>query len=411
MRSSKITLLCSKLSLILCFLFTVELQAEVSGDLRAFWFDGQRDLRTDRTSLSVGGILSYETQEYYNLQASASFFTSHGITPLTKMPESGATNNLQSDGSAIDVLGEAALSYRWDKTVFKYGRQRMNTPLINDYYNRMLPNSFEGFSIENSSFGMTKIEAAYITGWKYKDSVEFVSPTRNYGFDRNIAMLGLKSTHWDMKNSIYDYYVADVMNAFYLQSEREKIFSHTEPWNLSAAFQYLREDSVGESLVGLSQTYLVGAKLGLHYENWTLSGIVTQIGNQTLLGSGNNYNQMGWSSFITFSDLQIDGESENAGALAYGGVLKRKFDESFEASLKYMHINQDDEKQSDVNSLTHNSRPDSDEYNLDASYKTSKSFKIRTRFAYIDYDPSSTELYKDRAFDEFNTRIILDFLF
>jgi hypothetical protein len=201
------------------------------------------------------------------------------------------------------------------------------------------------------------------------------------------------------------------MNALYLQSEKEKLFSNTEPWNLSAAFEYLREDSVGDSLVGLSQTYLIGAKLGVDYENWTLSGIVTQIGDQTLLGSGNSYNQMGWSSFITFSDLQIDGESENAGALAYGGILKRKFDESFETSLKYMHINQDDAKQSDVNSLTHNSRPDSDEYNLDAIYKASKSFKIRTRFAYIDYDPSSTELYKDKAFDEFNTRIILDFLF
>lgn len=111
--------------IILSFILGISLGAEdgkTSGDIRMFWFDGQRELRNDRSSLSVGGILSYETQEFYNTQALISFFTSHGITNLTNMPESGATNNLQNDGSPIDVLGEAAFAYKYKNTLIKYGR-------------------------------------------------------------------------------------------------------------------------------------------------------------------------------------------------------------------------------------------------------------------------------------------------
>lgn len=115
--------------ILLCLLLGSSMQAkDFKGNLRAFWFDGQRELRDDRTSLSVGGILSYQTQEFYNLSGLVSFFSSNGISSLNDMPDAGATSNLQNDGSSINVLGEAALKYRYENTVIKYGRQRINTP-------------------------------------------------------------------------------------------------------------------------------------------------------------------------------------------------------------------------------------------------------------------------------------------
>ena len=33
-------------------------EGKVSGQLRAFWYDGDRELRIDRTALTLGGILS-----------------------------------------------------------------------------------------------------------------------------------------------------------------------------------------------------------------------------------------------------------------------------------------------------------------------------------------------------------------
>jgi hypothetical protein len=123
-------------------------QGKISGDIRAFWYDGQRALKVDRKSLTMGGTLSYQTSPLDGFQANVSFFSSNGITSLTHMPESGQTSNLKSDGTDINVLGEAALSYRYENTLVKYGRQRLDTPLTNDYYNRMIPNSFEAVAIE-----------------------------------------------------------------------------------------------------------------------------------------------------------------------------------------------------------------------------------------------------------------------
>lgn len=386
-------------------------RGKVSGDLRAFWYDGQRDLRTDRTALSVGGILSYRTAPMNGVQANVSFFSSNGITSLTQMPESGQTSNLKSDGSAINLLGEASLSYTYEDTVVTYGRQRLNTPLTNDYYNRMLPNSFEALTVENTSVPEITFRAAYITKWKYKDSDRFISPTENFGFHRNIMMIGAASQKWGIKNEVYDYYVPDAMNALYVQSESPKLLSENSLFNISGAVQYLKEDGVGNRLIGLSSTYLVGAKLGLHYGDWSLTGLFTQIGDQSLVGSGGRYAKMGWGGFITYTDFQIDGETENAGAAAYGGVLTHRFDKTFEASLKYLRINQSDAKQSNPHSLTDNPRPDSDEYNVDATYQPMKSFRLRCRLAYIDYDVESTVVYKNRSYDEVNTRIIADFMF
>lgn len=384
-----------------------------SGNIRAFWYDGDRDLKVDRTALTVGGILSYQTAPFYGVQANASFFSSNGITSLTQMPESGQTSNLKSDGSSINVLGEAAMSYTYDDTIVKYGRQRLNTPLTNDYYNRMLPNSFEALTLENRSIADVTLKGAYITKWKYKDSDHFISPTENYGFHRDIVMLGGVMKKGRITNEVYDYYVPDVMNALYIQSETPKFLSESSPFNISGSLQYLKENGVGDKRIKLSSTYLIGTKLGLHYNDWSLTGLFTQIGDQSLAGTGGRYAKMGWGGFITYTDLQIDGETENAGAVAYGTVLTHRFDKTLEASLKYLRIDQSDSKQSAPNSLTkdYNPRPDSDEYNLDTTYQPTKEIRLRCRFAYIDYNPSSTNLYKNRAYDEFNTRIIADYLF
>jgi hypothetical protein len=120
---------------------------------------------------------------------------------------------------------------------------------------------------------------------------------------------------------------------------------------------------------------------------------------------------MGWGKFVTFTDLQIDGEGINADAKAYGAILTYRPLATFEISAKYMYIDQNDAIQSNPASLTLNPRPDSDEYNIDATYQPHKAFRLRTRLARIDYDSGSTDLYKRQAYDETNIRIIADYLF
>jgi imipenem/basic amino acid-specific outer membrane pore len=58
-------------------------EGKVSGQLiRAFWYDGDRELRIDRTALTLGGILSYKTASYEGFSGGVSFFSSNGVTSL-----------------------------------------------------------------------------------------------------------------------------------------------------------------------------------------------------------------------------------------------------------------------------------------------------------------------------------------
>ena len=387
-------------------------EGKVSGNLRAFWYDGDRELRIDRTALTLGGILSYRTAPYTGFSGGVGFFSSNGVTSLTNMPESGQTHNLNLDGSSINTLGEAYFQYSGYDTVVKYGRQRLDLPLSNDYYNRMLPNSFEALSIENRSIDHVTLKGAYITGWKYKASDTFVSPTYSLGIDRDIAVLGaIYSPASSWKIEFYDTYVRDVMNAPYLQIIDNALWKSSDGTTFSGALQYLNEQSIGDNAAGEVDTSLLGLRGTLAKGQWSLSALYTRIGDQSLLGSGGRYEKMGWGAFITYTDLQIDGESENAGAQAYGGVLTYRPDSTFEISAKYMKINQDDAIQSNSASLTQNPRPDSDEYNIDATYQSRKEFRLRTRLARIDYERDSTSLYQSKAYDETNVRIIADYLF
>jgi imipenem/basic amino acid-specific outer membrane pore len=381
---------------------------KVSGQLRAFWYDGDRELRIDRTALTVGGILSYKTAPYDGFSGGVSLFSSNGITSLTHMPESGQTHNLNLDGSSINTIGEAYLQYSGYNTLIKYGRQRLDLPLANDYYNRMLPNSFEALSLENQSLRNTTLKAAYITGWKYKASDTFVSPTISLGLDRDIAVLGtIYSPKPSLKIELYDTYVHDVMNAPYFQIIDNEMWKSSDGTTLSGALQYLNERSIGIDAAGEFDTYLLGLRGTLTQGKWSLSALYTQIGDQSLLGTGGRYEKMGWGAFITYTDLQIDGESENAGAKAYGSVLTYRPDSNFEISAKYMRIDQSDAIQSNPISLTKNPRPDSDEVNIDATYQPRKEFRLRTRLAYINYDSGN----KNKAYDETNVRIIADYFF
>ncbi|HLD23822.1 MAG TPA: OprD family outer membrane porin, partial [Sulfuricurvum sp.] len=362
-------------------------EGKVSGQLRAFWYDGDRELRTDRTALTLGGILSYKTAPYEGFSGGVSFFSSNGVTSLTEMPESGQTHNLNPDGSSINTLGEAYLQYSAHDTLIRYGRQCLDLPLANDYYNRMLPNSFEALSIENRSLSHTTLKAAYITGWKYKASDTFVSPTYSLGIDRDIAVLGaIYSPASPWKIELYDTYVRDVMNAPYLQVIDNEMWKSSEGTTLSGALQYLDEHSIGANAAGEVNTYLLGLRGTLTQGKWSLSALYTLIGDQSLLGSGGRYEKMGWGAFITYTDLQIDGESENAGAEAYGSVLTYRPDSTFEISAKYMRIDQSDTIQSNPASLTQNPRPDSDEVNIDATYQPRTEVRLRTLLARINYD-------------------------
>ena len=382
---------------------------KVSGDLKAFYFNGDRDNREDRVAFAIGGILKYETADYNGLKFGTSFFSSHSLGLNSDNKEAGNTDLLQDDGSSIDVLGEAYLQYTQGKTTIKVGRQRLATPLANDYYNRFLPNSFEALVLINKNLPNTTLIGAYVTKWKYKDSEKFKGMLSGVGLDKNIQMLsaiytGIPNT----KIQVFDYYIPDTLNAFYFQANNKNLFDLGNNFKLCGAIQYLNEVDVGDNLAGKIDTNMFGFKLGLSKDNFKLTALYSKIGDGNLLGTGNGYSKLGWSKFLPFTDIQIDGETENNGAEAMGFVLAYNWSglglKDLKTYFKYVTIDQDTTKNV--------SRGDSNEWNIDIKYKINPKNKIRVRYANINYDNYiQASNGKNREYDEDNLRVIYDFKF
>ncbi|MCX6076210.1 MAG: OprD family outer membrane porin [Campylobacterales bacterium] len=397
-----------------------------TADLGAFYMDGDRKNRTDRVALAVGGILKYESDSYNGFKFGTAFYLSHDIlqkgnqtAQKGSIANGGAvnieTNNLagnsdlvNSDGSSIESLGEVYVQYNTDKTTVKVGRQRLDTPLANDYYNRFLPNSFEAAVVENRDLKDTTLVVAYIYGWKYKAKDEFIGMTEGLGnpkIDKDVMMLGvINKSVPNSKLQAYLYAVPDVANSIYIQADNSKLLEVGGAEVFGAA-QYLTQKDGGDSLYGKLDTYLGGAELGVKFKNFKISGMYDQVGDDTIIGSGTSYSSLGWSKFINFTDIQIDGEALNAGAISYGGVVDYAFENGLNPAIKFVRIDQNLEKEA-ASTFTGNIRPSSNEWNLDVKYKIDAFSKARVRFAKIDYESTHKN-----EFDENNLRIIYDYKF
>jgi len=391
-------------------------------DFRTFYFNGSREQRQDREALAVGGIFKYTTKAYEGLSAGIGFYTSHdllhrGSEPTQRINNAsvsidtsdigGNSELIQSNGDAIDTLGEVYLQYDIASTSLRIGRQRLNTPMLNDYYNRFLPNSFEALSLVNSGIDDTVITLAVVDRWKYKAEEEFKSLTASLGVDENLFLIGLENSSLSsVKLSAWYYRLNNVYDTLYTSLQHKQLAVLRGGWKIDGALQYIKQDASGDKLLGKLDTYLFGAKLTLSQSNFSWTLMTDRIGNDTIRGSGTDYNNYGFSKFVNFTDIQIDGEALNAGAVSYGTNLQYHFSSNFKSALKYVHIKQNDTMQ--LASSTPNKRPSSDEWNIDMSYKTDNTAKLRLRLAYIDYEKNAIIT---NEYDEINLRLIYDFRF
>ena len=428
----KVVLLAMSLSIVVSSLIGDESKklsskGKLTIDTKTFFYSGDRKNRTDREALAIGGIFKYESTPLYGLKLGVAFYNGYDLlkrgeeTAQKGSIKNGGKSNVvtkniasntemvNSDGSSITELGEAYLEYNIKNTMLKVGRQRLNTPLLNDYYNRLLPNSFNAIVLSNKDIPNTKLMAIYSSSWKYKARDEFIGMKDNIKtpdnkpINNDIVMYGIKNTTIpNTKISLYNYQISDIMNSTYFQLDNSKTFS-IDSIKLSFSAQYLSQKEAGKKLLGNLDSYLAGAKLGLAKGNAKLTLLYDVVGNHTIRGSGTDYSTMGYSKFVNFTDIQIDGEALNAGAVSYGAVLGYKINR-LKPAIKYVRIVQDLNKQSV--GKTPNTRPSSNEFNFDVKYKISNISKLRVRLAKIYYESTHKN-----EFTEANFRVIYDYKF
>jgi len=230
----------------------------------------------DNSAWAYGGSIVYKTASFHGLSAGAGYYSSHTInTDNLHFKQDGSTydagkvprNVYDKDsgtGDAIDVLAVSYLEYQFAKTTIKVGRQIFESAIVNSNDVYMIPNTFEGYSIESKDIPDTRLRFAYFNQEKLMGHSDFHSviafngakenddgaahkglTTHNlnfYGRDVNPALLLFSTENSSVEglklnfDALYiDDYIASVI------PEVNYKIKLTDRWSLTPGMRYYRQ--------------------------------------------------------------------------------------------------------------------------------------------------------------------------
>ena len=149
------------------------------------WDSPDNATNADNKAFGVGGSIIYKTAPLYGISATAGLYYSN--SPFSGLREDNADVGFVKSGkdtfSRYDVkaegnwemvvLAQSYLQYDVAKTSLKYGRQFFESALTASNDTKMIPNAFEGFSVESKDLPKTTLKAAFFTAQKLRDHTTF----------------------------------------------------------------------------------------------------------------------------------------------------------------------------------------------------------------------------------------------
>ena len=182
----------------------------VYGRLRTHWFfyEWEDDIEGKTQShniLGVGGSLIYKTAPYAGFSATAGLYYTSAGTKLDDQPsdvgliKSGKdvmsrNNAINGDGNSFAVLAQSYIQYEHDKFKARFGREIFNSFFTKSNDSKMVPNTFEGLTVESKNIKKTGLRAAYLSRQKLRDHENFHSVIM---FDDRVSTSENSNPNWD----------------------------------------------------------------------------------------------------------------------------------------------------------------------------------------------------------------------
>jgi hypothetical protein len=265
----------------------------------------------DYHTLALGAGLGYVSPRWKGLQVGFSgFFVfqiyEHNLTRPD--PTTGAGNryeitlydmNNPKNKSDLDRLEDLYIRYEHKGWILKLGRQKINTPLLNEQDNRMRPNIFNGAFMEYQ-FKNGGLLAAFFNQATLRGTLDWYAIEESFGvypFGRNplgvaqsykhhtrtkgIALLGFRykkeTENYQWKTEGWNYFVQNVFNTTFLQTDLKIKNSDTSPF---LGLQGFYQTAVGEGgnpepakayILPQEKTWAIGARAGINLDKHTFS--------------------------------------------------------------------------------------------------------------------------------------------
>ncbi|MCD6260064.1 MAG: OprD family outer membrane porin [Helicobacteraceae bacterium] len=305
-------------------LSTMFSEGKTSGQIRSFWVDreyqGTAGNTTHRDGWAVGGHLKYETADYEGLSFGTAFYTSNALDISSNRADylSNDMTLLGPDNKDYSFIGEAYAQYKRGNTVFKAGRQKIDSPMAGTDDARMVPNLFEGYLLINKDIQDTTIVAGHMTkfaqgtfgrvyantgpsilavtsGYSYVNSMDHVGRFVNmgeYAVGQNTDGVSIVSATYtgveNLKVQLWDYYAHDILNAIYGEINYSWKCLLTDMIKPSAGVQVIKENAVGDKHAGDVDSLYVAGKINFNVENFNLTLAYSQTGKNNATESALN---------------------------------------------------------------------------------------------------------------------------
>jgi hypothetical protein len=321
--------------------------------LRSFWMHTEnRGALLDYQTLAKGAGLGYYSPSWKGFHFGFSGFfvfqiyqiNLHKADPITQNGNRYEImmydmNNFRNDND-LDRLEDFYLSYEKSKFKLVFGRQKINTPFLNEQDNRMRANVFNGFTAEYN-FKKIKIYGAWLNAATLRGTVHWYGLGKSVGvypFGRNpfgssesyknntsTLGIGINAIEWKKENEkfinhfqIWNYYAQNMFNLSFFQNDF-KYLTNLGVFNIG--FQGFYQNTVGEGgnsnpilsyRMPNENTFGVGGQLEWKYKKHKLS-----INNLYTHNSGRFLFPREWGREHFYVNLSRERVEGNGGVNAY----------------------------------------------------------------------------------------------
>ena len=258
------------------------------------------------------GIIGYTSQKLYGPDdKGGSKLLAPGQEPITVLGEAFG---------AVRVLGQTVTAYR----------QLIDRPFINPQDSRMVPNTFEAYTL-TGSVDQVSYTGGYITKKKNRDTESFVWMSNIAGGTGKQEGVIYAGGTWNFSKSgsvrMDEQYAVDVFNSFYVDGKYK--FAIDDKTSLLLGAQYYPQRSIGDAQIGSFSTWGAGVQADLAHGPLAVQLYYTQTGRgydtqapfgthasylSLMIADFNTAGEKGWgiSADVDFAGLGVRGLTASA---------------------------------------------------------------------------------------------------
>jgi len=361
-------------------------------NLRSFYFYRDKYDHSKSEAWALGGAISYQSGYFLDrIGVGTTLYTSQ---PLYAPSDRDGTLLLQPGQDQYTVFGQLYTEIKVAKDVFiDLYRKEYNTPYMNKNDSRMIPNTFEGYTLLGTCGGEDgapeiRYGGGYITKIKLRneDRFQWMSEAVGASVERGVVVAGANYKQKDFSFGMIDYYSDDIINIFYAEGKYTR--NITDRLGFLLAAQYSDQRSTGDKLLTVSSfdTNQVGIKGEMGFDGALMTLAYTVASSEATLRNP-------WSNYPGYTSVQVQ-DFNRAGEQAF--MLRGAFDfskvglEGLTAYALWVH---------GWNRTDPGHVYNEDEYNIDIQWRAKdgllKGLWPRFRYAHVDQRGGSSSSLND----------------